>query len=254
MTITLDQIKSLREKTGISTMACKKALEEAGGDEEKAIATLRKKGEAKAAERSDRSTANGVVAVAESDGKAAMVALGCETDFVAKNEDFVKAAQDIAQKLLQDGEDADLSKEVSDLTIQLGEKIDIKDKKVVEGDSIGFYIHSNNKIGALIKLSGEGDSEVGKDIAMHIAAMNPANISPEDVADEIIEKEKEIWTEQLKQEGKPEEMIGKIMIGKEKKFREESALLTQAFVKNPEQLIKDLLGGLAIDDFWRFAV
>ena len=254
MTVTLDQIKSLRERTGVSTMACKKALEEAGGDESKAIELLRKKGESKAAERSDRSTLNGVVAVAEGTNKTAMVMLGCETDFVAKNEDFIKAAHDIAQKLLMEGEAADLTKEVSDLTIQLGEKIDVTDKKVVEGENIGYYIHSNNKIGALIKLSGSGDAEVGKDIAMHIAAMNPANISPEDLADEIVEKEKEIWADQLKQEGKPEEIIGKIMMGKEKKFREESALLTQAFVKNPEQLIKDLLGGLSVDDFWRFAV
>lgn len=255
MTITLEQIKSLREKTGVSTMACKKALEEAGGDEQAAIELLRKKGEAKAAERSDRSTSNGVVAVAESGNKAAIVALGCETDFVAKNEDFIKAAQDIAQKLLQEGEDADLTQEISALTIQLGEKIEVKDKKVVEGDHIGFYVHSNNKIGALIKLSGDGDgAEVGKEIAMHIAAMNPANVSPDDVAEEIVAKEKEIWAEQLAQEGKPAEIIDKIMMGKEKKFREESALLTQAFVKNPEQLIKDLLGGLAVDDFWRFEV
>jgi len=252
MTVTLDQIKSLREKTGVSTMACKKALEEAGGDEEKAIEALRKKGEAKAAERSDRSTANGVVAVVESEGKAAMLTLACETDFVAKNEDFIKAAKDLAQKLLDGGADADLNNEISELNASLGEKIEVKDKSLVEGDHIASYVHSNNKIGVLLKLSGK--AEQGREVAMHIAAMNPANISPDDVADEIVEKEKEIWTEQLKGQGKPKEIIGKIMMGKEKKFREEASLLTQALVTNPDQLVKDFLGEISVDDFLRFEV
>jgi elongation factor Ts len=254
MTVTLDQIKSLRAKTGVSTMACKKALEEAGGDEEKAIELLRKKGEAKAAERADRSTSNGVVAIASEGGKTAMLALACETDFVAKNEDFVKAANDLAKKLLTEGAEADLEGVVSDLTVSLGEKIAINEKVLVEGDQIGSYIHLNNKIGVLIKLNGSGDSEAGNGVAMHIAAMNPANISPEDVSDALVEKEKGIWTEQLKQEGKPEEIIGKIMMGKEKKFREESALLTQPFVKNPEMLIKDVLAGFTVENFWRFEI
>jgi len=253
MAVTLEQIKSLRERTGISTMACKKALEEAGGDESKAIDMLRKKGAAKAAERSERTTANGTIAIAQGDGKVAMLTLACETDFVAKNEDFVKAAQGLAEKILAEGEDADLSKEISDLTIQLGEKIDVAEKKVLEGEHVYSYLHMNGKIGVLVGLS-EGSEEVGKDVAMHVAAMNPANLSPDDVADEIIAKEKEIWTDQLKEEGKPEEIIGKIMMGKEKKFREESALLTQAFVKNPEQLIQDLLGSAKVVEFVRFAV
>lgn len=255
MTITLDQIKSLRSKTGVSTMACKKALEEAGGDEDKAIELLRKKGEAKAAERSDRSTSNGVVAVAEGEGKAAMVTLACETDFVAKNEDFVKAAQDLANKVLSEGADTDLEKEVADLTVSLGEKIEVKDKAYVEGDNIASYVHMNNKIGVLLKLSGKAEGEqTEREVAMHIAAMNPANISPEDVADEIVEKEKGIWAEQLEKEGKPKEIIGKIMEGKEKKFREESSLLTQSLVMNPDQLVKDVLGEISVEDFMRFEV
>lgn len=253
MTVTLDQIKSLREKTGIPTMACKKALEETGGDEEKAIETLRKKGEAKAVERAKRSTANGTIAITEGEGKTAMLVLACETDFVAKNEDFIKTANDLAKKILAEGEDTDLSKEISDLTIQLGEKIDIAARKVMEGSNIYSYLHMNGKIGVLVSLSEENE-ELGKDIAMHVAAMNPKNLSPEDLADEIVNKEKEIWADQLKQEGKPEEIIGKIMMGKEKKFREESALLTQPFVKNPEQLIQDLIGGVKIVEFVRFAV
>lgn len=254
MTITLDQIKSLREKTGVSTMACKKALEEANGNEEEAITILRKKGESKAAERAGRSTSNGVVAIAKEDGKMAMVALACETDFVAKNEDFVKAAKNLAEKLLKEGEDTDTSDVVSDLTVALGEKIAVPHKVVVEGKNIGSYVHLNNKIGVLIKLDGNGEENAGNEVAMHIAAMNPKNVSPEDVSEEAVTKEKSIWIEQLKQEGKPEEIIGRIMMGKEKKFREESALLTQPFVKNPEMLIKDVLSGFTVDNFWRFEI
>ncbi|MBU0981752.1 translation elongation factor Ts [Patescibacteria group bacterium] len=253
MTITLEQIKNLREKTGVSTMACKKALEESNGDEELAIEILRKKGEASAEKRSDRTTAFGVVAIASKDNKSAIISLGCETDFVAKNDDFIESAQKMAEKLLEEGEDTDLSDLLSDLGIKMGEKIEIKDKKVVEGKNVNSYVHSNNKIGVLVSLS-DGDQDLAKDIAMHIAAMNPTVVSPEDVDQNLVEKEKEIWKEQLLNEGKPENMLEQIMKGKEKKFREENSLLTQAFVKNPEQLIKDLLGDFSINGFWRFEV
>ncbi len=250
MTVTLDQIKALRELTGVSTMSCKKALEEANGDEKLAIEILRKKGETKAAERNDRTTKFGVVVVENVNGKAAILSLGCETDFVAKNEDFIKSAQSLASKLFKEGENADFTSEISDLNIKMGEKIEIKEKKVVEGKNLGKYIHSNNKIAVVVSLNG-GDEETAKDIAMHIAAMNPKVISPSQIAEEAVKKEKEIWTEQLKNEGKPENIIEKIMMGKEKKFREENALLTQPFVKDPEKTIESLLNGIQIDGFWR---
>lgn len=253
MSVSLDQIKQLRERTGVSMTACKNALEEAGGDEEKAIEILRKKGETKAAERADRATANGVVAIVQKDNKAAMISLACETDFVAKNADFIKKAEELAEKLLNEGEDADLSKDIADMNIQLGEKVEVKERKVVEGKKLGKYVHLNNRIGVVISTSG-GDDEVVKDIAMHIAAMKPTNLSPDEVAAELIEKEKEIWREQLKNEGKPEQIWEKIMEGKEKKFREEFALLTQPFVKNPEKLVKDLLGSDTVVEFHRFEV
>ena len=253
MTVSLDQLKQLRERTGVSMTACKNALEEAGGDEEKAIEILRKKGETKAAERADRATANGVVAVVQKDNKAAMIALACETDFVAKNTDFIKKAEELAEKLLNEGEATDLSSAIADLNIQLGEKIEVKDRKVVEGKKLGKYIHLNNRIGVVISTSG-GDDELVKDIAMHIAAMRPTNLSPDEVSADLIEKEKEIWRDQLKQEGKPEQIWEKIMEGKEKKFREEFALLTQPFVKNPEKLIRDLLGEHTVAEFFRFEV
>ncbi len=253
MAVSLEQLKQLRERTGVSMTACKNALEEAGGDEEKAIEILRKKGETKAAERADRATANGVVAIVEKDGKAAMLTLACETDFVSKNADFVKKAEELAERLLTDGEDADLSKDIADMNIQLGEKIEVKDRKVLSGKKLGRYVHMNNRIGVVISTTG-GDDEVVKDIAMHIAAMKPMNLSPDDISAELVAKEKEIWREQLKNEGKPEQIWEKIMEGKEKKFREEFALLTQPFVKNPEQLIKDLLGSETVVEFHRFEV
>lgn len=174
MEVTMDQLKELREMTGVSMMACKKALEESGGDIKKAVDVLRKKGEAKAVERGERSTGQGVIAnYLHTNAKiGVMVQLGCETDFVAKNEEF---------------------------------------------------------------------QQVAKDIAMHIAAMNPLFLNPEDVSNELIEKEKEIWMAQLKDEGKKDEMIQNILVGKEKKFREESALMKQLFVKNNEMTIEKLI-------------
>jgi len=174
MAATLEQIKELREATGISMMSCKKALEETKGDYQKALDLLRKKGEAKAAERSERSTGQGVVAsYIHGNGKlGVLVQLGCETDFVARNDEFVNLA---------------------------------------------------------------------KDIAMHVAALNPLVVSPEEVSHELVEKEREIWREQLKNEGKKEQMIDNILVGKEKKFREETALLSQQFVKNPDKTIEQLL-------------
>ncbi len=234
-------------------MACKKALEEADGDHGKAIELLRKKGEAKAADRADRSTSQGVVAIAEEDGKAAMVTLACETDFVAKNEDFIAEAKALADKVLAEGEETDLSGTVSELTIKLGEKIDVPAQTIVEGTNIGTYVHSNNKIGVAVVLSGE-DNELAKDVAMHIAAMNPMYISPEEVPAEDIEKEKEIWRDQLQQEGKPENIWDKIMEGKEKKFRNENALLKQDFVKDPEKTIEQLLEEVVIESFERFSL
>ena len=253
MSVSIDQIKSLRERTGVSMSSCKSALEEANGDENLAIDILRKKGESKAAERSDRNTSNGVVAIVQKDGKAAMIALACETDFVAKNPDFLKSAQDLAEKLLKEGKDADFSNEIAELNIRMGEKVEIKDKAVVSGAKLGSYTHLNNRIGVVVASSG-GSDELIKDLAMHVAAMAPKTLSPDEISEDLVAKEREIWTEQLKQEGKPEQIIAKIMEGKEKKFREEFALLTQAFVKNPDQLIKDLIGNETIEGFWRFEV
>lgn len=174
MAVTLEQIKELREETGVSMMACKKALEESQGDTEKAIDILRKKGEAKASERKERQTMQGVIDsyIHGNSRIGVLIHVGCETDFVAKNEDF---------------------------------------------------------------------KQLARNLAMHIAAMSPKTTSPEDVPDELVGKERDIWKDQLRNEGKPENMIENIMNGKEKKFREENALLTQQFVKNPDITVAQLI-------------
>ncbi|MCK9186066.1 translation elongation factor Ts [Candidatus Gracilibacteria bacterium] len=257
MAISIEQVKELRERTGVSMMACKKALEEANGDESVAVDILRKKGEAKASDRADRVVGQGVVAIKSENEKTAMVTLLCETDFVARGEDFIALADSIAEKLLK-GEisvnDKDLP-EVKDFALKAGEKIELGAMELMEGKNVGSYIHSNKKIGVLVSLDG-GSPEVARDIAMHVAATDPKFISPDEVLPEMVAKEKEIWAEQLKNEGKPAEIVEKIMLGKEKKFREEKALLKQAFVKDPEKIIEQLLQAdkAVLKAFRRFAI
>lgn len=241
--------------TGVSMSACKSALEESNGDLEGAVEVLRKKGESKAADRAERSTGEGAIEVKIQGSKAAMVELLCETDFVARSDNFHAFAKEIADKLLS-GEVAEGATEVAGLTdavSRLGENVRFGRSKVVEGAVIGSYIHSNGKIGVLVVLDG-GNEEMAKDIAMQVAATNPLCVSPAEVPAEMIEKEKVIWTEQLAKEGKPAEIIGKIMMGKENKFREERSLLKQEFVKNPDQTIEALLNGAKLVSFTRFSI
>ncbi len=255
MSITASQVNSLRQRTGVSMMQCKKALEETGGDEEKAIELLRKKGAAKAAEKADRATKEGVVITKIDGNKAAVVKLLCETDFVAKNEEFKKIANDAVDIALKEG--ADSAKEsaeqpIKDLFTKLGENMSIE-VKVMEGEGIGDYVHSNCKIGTLVSLQS-ADTDKAKDIAMQVAAMNPAVINPEDISSDLVDKEKEIWADQLKNEGKPEEIIDKIMMGKERKFREESALMKQSFVKDGDKTVEQYLEGNSVTEFVRMAI
>lgn len=257
MSISIEQVKNLREATGVSMMACKKALEEADGNFDTAVDILRKKGEAKAVDRAGRSTGQGVIVVKFDGNKRAMVQLQCETDFVAKGEAFISLAEAITDKLLK-GEIAPQDRElpeVKDAILKLGENVQIGDMAVFEGENVGDYVHSNGKIGVLVSLKG-GDSVLARDIAMHVAATNPSFLSPEEVSEDLVKKEKELWSDQLKEEGKPDEIIEKIMMGKEKKFREENALLKQSFVKNPDKLIENLLedAGAILEKFIRFGI
>ncbi|HCW32080.1 MAG: translation elongation factor Ts, elongation factor Ts [Candidatus Peregrinibacteria bacterium GW2011_GWF2_39_17] len=248
--INLETIKELREKSGASLQACKKAIEESDGDMTRAIQILREKGEAKAASRSDRETSEGVAAVATKQGKGVILHLGCETDFVAKNAEFIQAAENIAKNYLAQGKDYDPSILINELNLKMGEKVAIDKLNFLEGENVEAYIHSNRKIGTLIALSG-GNEALARDIAMHITAMNPIAISPDQIPTELIQKEREIWTKQLKDEGKPDNIILKILEGKEKKFREENSLLKQAFVKNSDESIEQILKGITIKEFVR---
>lgn len=254
MTVSIEDIKMLRDKTGVSMSACKSALEEAGSIE-KAIELLRKKGEAKAASRAERSTAEGTVAIKIEGGKAALAELLCETDFVARSDEYKALAGEAAAKVLAGELEPGASdfSGLSDAVIKLGENIKLGRSELVEGDVLGQYIHSNGKIGVVVALDG-GSEEQARDVAMHVAASNPSVVSPDEVSDELVAKEKEIWTEQLAKEGKPAEIMEKIMIGKEKKFREENALAKQAFVKNPEQTVEQYLAGANVKSFVRMAI
>jgi elongation factor Ts len=228
---------ALRHKTGVSMMECKKALTQAGGNETTAIEILRKKGADKAAGKSDRTAEEGAVALSGN----AIVSVKCETDFVARNDDFIEFVQSLADEAAEHGEDAAREKfeeEKAEKITQLGENLVFGEAKVLEGEVIGGYIHSNRKVGALASLSG-GNESIATDIAMHVTAMNPAVTSPDEVSDDLVVKEKEIWKEQLREEGKPAEIIEKIMMGKEKKFREESALIKQPFVKEQGMTVEE---------------
>ena len=237
-------------------MQCKGALEEAGGDEEKAVEILRKKGASAAAKKAERDQSEGSVFSAIDAAKAAVVRLDCETDFVARDDNFQALGQELADAALSGGTEAAQTladEKVPALVQKLGENITLGEMKVIEAGVCGVYVHSNQKIGVVVGMSG-GSADLARDIAMHAAAMNPLYIQPEDVSAESVEKERGIWKEQLSAEGKPEEIMEKIMIGKEKKFREESALTTQEFVKEPGKLVGELIGEDSIVAYERVAV
>ncbi len=251
--ISLSKIQELRNKTGVGMMTCKKALIEADGDIEKAIAVLRKEGAAKAASKSDRSTGEGIVAIS---GRTILTVL-CETDFVARNEKFVAFADEIVNKAVKDGIDVatEYFESVKNDKIQeIGENIVLKNLETVEGGStVGSYVHTNNKVGAIVLLEG-GNEDMARDLAMHAVAMDPSVANPEDVPADEIEKEKEIYLEQLRAEGKPEQIMDKIIEGKVKKFCADRALTSQAFVKDPQVTVGEFLGDAKLVKFVRAEV
>ncbi len=253
MAVTAQQVKELRQSTGAGLMACKKALEETNGDMEAAVEVLRKKGAAKAASKSDRSTNEGSIAIS---GRAIAKIL-CETDFVGKNEQFVAFVKEIADKANTDGVEAakDLFESLKTDKIQaLGENLVLDTVEVVEGgDTVGSYVHGNGKVAAIVILEG-GNEEKARDVAMHATAMNPAVANPEDVPQEEVDKEMAIAKEELLAAGKPEQIIDKILEGKIKKFRAERALSSQPFVKNPDQTVAEYLGDAKLVKFVRVFV
>lgn len=258
--ISASDVNKLRRQTGAGMMDCKKALTEANGDFEGAIDYLRKKGAKVAASRQDRESNEGVViAKTTADGKRGiLVELNCETDFVAKNADFVAFANSIADLAIErnpssaeeltnlelNGEK--LSDTIINQTGKIGEKIGISKFETVSGEKVIAYIHGNYRLGVLVALSADvaGGDEAGKDVAMQIAAMNPVAIDKGDVDSKTIERELEIAKEQIRAEGKPEEMVEKIASGKLNKYYKDSTLLNQEFVKDTSKTIAQFLNGV----------
>jgi elongation factor Ts len=253
--ITAAQVKELRDATGISMLKCKQSLEEANGDLEKAREILRKLGEADAAKRSEKEAGEGVIAVKAEGGKAVILQLLCETDFVAKGENFTNLAAELAEDALA-GKDLKTESEakIQEAIQKNGENIKIGEVEILEGEKVASYLHSNGKIGVLVSFSG--DEEIGKDIAMQIAAMNPSVLSPDEVNEDEVAKEAEIQKEILAKEGKPAEMIEKIMEGKLKKFRDSQSLVKQAFVKDSSKTVEAFLteNNAKVEKFVRLAI
>lgn len=250
---TAAEVSKLRNSTGAGMMDSKKALEEAEGDFEKAIEILRKKGQKVAAKRADRESAEGaVIAKVNSDHtKGVLISLNCETDFVAKNEDFVALAKRIADIALTTADkEALLNSDIDGITISeklaeqtgvIGEKIEIGNFQLIEAPFVNAYIHAGNRIGAVAGLSANvsGAEEVAKEVAMQVAAMNPVALNEDSVSSEIIEKELEIAKDLLRQEGKAENMIENIAKGKLNKFFKENTLVHQAFIKDGKTSVAD---------------
>lgn len=231
--ITAAMVNALREKTWWAwMMACKKALEEAWWDETKALEILKKKWISKAAEKSDRAMWEWRVFTKKKWNKTAILKITCETDFVARNENIASFADVVLDEALSHWVDKAMQKwenEVKELIAKIWENIKVEQVEVIESDTSWVYVHSNGKIWVVVTLSW-GDEETARDVAMHVAAMNPKYLSPADVAEEIIIKERESWKNELK--WKPENIIENILSWKEKKLREEHALTTQFFVKD----------------------
>ena len=262
--ISASQVKELREKTGLGLMDCKKALEEANGDLDLAVEELRKTSGLKASKKSSRSAADGLIGIKSSDGKSFMVEINCETDFVARDDSFNSFMQEVLEivstnrdKSLEELLESGIEEKREKLVQKLGENIVVRRIADSEdgADTSGVYLHSNNKIGTIISLKG-GTDEVAKDIAMHAAATDPMAISPSDISQDVIEKEKEIYKAQSEESGKPADIVEKMIEGKVGKFLSEVSLTEQDFVKDPSIKIKDLLqnNNASIIGFRRFEV
>lgn len=271
MEITAQMVKELRERTGSGMMECKKALQEAGGDMETAVENMRKAGLAKADKKADRTAAEGAIVQAVSgDGAAvAMVEVNSETDFVAKADDFRQFADAVARQVLERDPDdrealldlaadeagTDIRTRSKELVAKIGENINVRRfVRFRSSGNLGCYIHGG-RIGVVVDLEG-GDTELARDIAMHIAASHPICIAPEDVPTERLDKERAMLVEQAKESGKPDEIVEKMVEGRLKKYLEEITLLGQPFVKDPDTTVGELVQsrGARVVAFERFEV
>jgi len=246
--ISASQVKELREKTGLGLMDCKKALEGANGDMELAIEELRKTSGVKASKKSGRSAADGLIGIESKAQDIFMIEVNCETDFVARDDSFVAFTNETLQAYAENPESSLeelLNNGIEDnrekLVQKLGENIVVRRVAKTENSStVGSYLHSNQKIGCIVSLDG-GDESLANDIAMHAAATDPMAISPSDIPEEIVAKEREIFKAQSEESGKPAEIIEKMIEGKVSKFLAEVSLTEQDFVKDPNTKISQLL-------------
>jgi elongation factor Ts len=241
-TITTELVKELRDSTGISVMQCKKALEEAEGDMTKALAILKKTSSDIATKKADRNAKDGAVMIKSENGKALLLALRCETDFVSKNEDFVSLLSKLTDMAFADGEEKmkENAKDLIDPIIQkTGENIQLGDSYLVEGSVLGTYVH-NNKSGVIVSLEG-GTSELARDIAMHITAMKPEYITAEEIDAETKSTMEEIFQKEVANVSKPEEIKKKMLEGKINTYFKEKTLVEQPFIKNGDETVGKLL-------------
>ncbi len=270
--ITAAEVNKLRKATGAGMMDCKKALVEAEGDFDAAIELLRKKGQKVAAKRADRDSSEGaaIAQVNEDNSKGVIISLNCETDFVAKNDDFIKMANDFAEMALNYSSKEDFLKadyngisvedKLTEQTGVIGEKIEIGAFRTMEAPFVGSYIHAGNKIAVLTGLSKnvEGAEEAAKNVSMQAAAMNPVALDEKGVDQATIDKEIEIAKDTLREEGKPENMLDKIAQGKLQRFFKDNTLVHQAYIKDNKQsvaqYVKSVNGDLTVVGFERVAL
>jgi elongation factor Ts len=270
MAITAALVKELRDSTGAGMMDAKKALTETNGDMEAAVDWLRTKGLAKAAKKSGRTAAEGLVAVAVKDGKGIAVEVNSETDFVGKNADFQKmvagiadvatTVNDVEALKAADMGGKSVEQTVTDAVAIIGENMSVRRLAALSGETVVSYVHNAaapgmGKIGVLVAMTG-GDEALGKQVAMHIAAVNPAALSEADMDASIVEKEKQVQMDIARESGKPEAVIEKMIVGRMKKFVGESTLLNQAFVVNPDVTVGQAAtdAGATITGFARLEV
>ncbi|CUA80079.1 MULTISPECIES: translation elongation factor Ts [Anoxybacillus] len=272
MAITAQMVKELREKTGAGMMDCKKALTETNGDMEKAIDWLREKGMAKAAKKADRIAAEGTTLIEVDGNTAVILEVNSETDFVAKNEGFKTLVKELADHLLKHkpatveealqqkmDNGATVEEHINAAIAKIGEKITLRRFAVVEKDNnaaFGAYLHMGGRIAVLTVLEGTTNSDIAKDVAMHIAAINPKYVSRDEVSAEEIAREREVLKQQALNEGKPENIVEKMVEGRLGKFFEDICLLEQSFVKNPDVKVRQFVesNGATVKSFIRYEV
>lgn len=272
MAITAQLVKELREKTGAGMMDCKKALVQTDGDIDAAVDFLREKGLSSAAKKADRIAAEGTTYILTEGNEAVILEVNAETDFVAKNEKFQVLVSELAKQILaakpesveaalelSNAEGVKIADQISTAVATIGEKITLRRFEVkakTDADAYGAYLHMGGRIGVLVVLEGSTDESAAKDVAMHIAAINPQYVSRDEVSEEVVDRERKVLTEQALNEGKPENIVAKMVEGRLGKFFEDICLLDQTFVKNSDQKVRDFVKstGGNITSFVRFAV